>query len=189
MKRKQRDGLVPIGEAFGGLGGPVKAIRESSPQAIHRTHCQELSGYGHLEVAPVHRLRCDAHGEVLDRPKANISPRRVFKDKMISLIEQQRETGAGLSLAAMCRVLEVSRAAYYRARATTRRRCGTRSSASLGEPSSGWEVLVRVLYESSPQAKNNSMRSCFHFLVDPPHFHKQIELCALLVAEIFMRSP
>ena len=35
MKRKQRDGLVPIGEAFGGLGGPVKAIRESSPQAIH----------------------------------------------------------------------------------------------------------------------------------------------------------
>ena len=69
----------------------------------------------HLEVAPVHRLRCDAHGEVLDRPKANISPRRVFKDKMIPLIEQ-RETGAGLSLAAMCRVLEVSRAAYYRAR-------------------------------------------------------------------------
>ena len=34
MQRK-RDGLVPIGEAFGGLGGPVKAIRESSPQAIH----------------------------------------------------------------------------------------------------------------------------------------------------------
>ena len=29
---------------------------------------------------------------------------------MIPLIEQQRETGAGLSLAAMCRVLEVSRA-------------------------------------------------------------------------------
>ena len=35
---------------------------------------------------------------------------------MIPLIEQQREPGAGLSLAAMCRVLEVSRAAYYRAR-------------------------------------------------------------------------
>ena len=35
---------------------------------------------------------------------------------MIPLIGQQRETGAGLSLAAMCRVLEVSRAAYYRAR-------------------------------------------------------------------------
>ena len=35
---------------------------------------------------------------------------------MITLIEQQRETGAGLSLAAMCRVLEVPRSAYYRAR-------------------------------------------------------------------------
>ena len=33
MKRK-RDGLVPIGEAFGGLGGPVKAIRKASPQAL-----------------------------------------------------------------------------------------------------------------------------------------------------------
>ena len=28
MERK-RDGLVPIGEAFGGLGGPVKALREA----------------------------------------------------------------------------------------------------------------------------------------------------------------
>ena len=35
---------------------------------------------------------------------------------MITLIEQQRETGAGLSLAAMCRVLVVPRSAYYRAR-------------------------------------------------------------------------
>ena len=34
MARK-RDGLVPIGEVFGGLDGPVKAIREASPQAIH----------------------------------------------------------------------------------------------------------------------------------------------------------
>ena len=34
MQRK-RDGLVPIGEAFGGLGGPVKAIRDASPQALH----------------------------------------------------------------------------------------------------------------------------------------------------------
>ena len=34
MQRK-RDGLVPIGEAFGGLDGPVKAIREASLQARH----------------------------------------------------------------------------------------------------------------------------------------------------------
>ena len=34
MQRK-RNGLVPIGEVFGGMGGPVKAIREASPQALH----------------------------------------------------------------------------------------------------------------------------------------------------------
>ena len=31
----KRDSLVPIGEAFGGLDGPVKAIREATPQALH----------------------------------------------------------------------------------------------------------------------------------------------------------
>ena len=30
---RQRDELVPIGEVIGGLDGPVKAIREASPQA------------------------------------------------------------------------------------------------------------------------------------------------------------
>ena len=33
--QRQRDGLVPIGEAFGDLDGPVKAIREATPQALH----------------------------------------------------------------------------------------------------------------------------------------------------------
>ena len=34
MQRK-RDGLVPIGQAFSDLGGPVKALRAASPQARH----------------------------------------------------------------------------------------------------------------------------------------------------------
>ena len=34
MQRK-RNGLVPIGEALSGLSGPVKAIREATPQARH----------------------------------------------------------------------------------------------------------------------------------------------------------
>ena len=34
MNRK-RDGLVPIREAFGSLGGPVQVIREATPQALH----------------------------------------------------------------------------------------------------------------------------------------------------------
>ena len=34
MARK-RDGLVPIEEAISDLGGPVAAIRDASPQAVH----------------------------------------------------------------------------------------------------------------------------------------------------------
>ena len=34
MARK-RDGLVPIGEVLADLGGPVAAIRDASPQALH----------------------------------------------------------------------------------------------------------------------------------------------------------
>ena len=34
MARK-RDGLVPIGEVFSDLGGPVKEIRDATPQALH----------------------------------------------------------------------------------------------------------------------------------------------------------
>ena len=33
--QRQRGELVPIGEVIGGLGGPVKAIREASRQALH----------------------------------------------------------------------------------------------------------------------------------------------------------
>ena len=34
MKRED-DGLVPIGDALSDLGGPVQALRETSPQALH----------------------------------------------------------------------------------------------------------------------------------------------------------
>ena len=34
MQRKQ-GGLVPVGEVIGGLSGPVAAIREATPQALH----------------------------------------------------------------------------------------------------------------------------------------------------------
>ena len=33
--RERKNSLVPIGEAFGGLDGPVKALRDASPQARH----------------------------------------------------------------------------------------------------------------------------------------------------------
>ena len=33
--QRQRGELVPIGDALSGMGGPMKAIREASPQALH----------------------------------------------------------------------------------------------------------------------------------------------------------
>ena len=33
--QRQRGELIPIGDALSGMGGPVKAIRDASPQAVH----------------------------------------------------------------------------------------------------------------------------------------------------------
>ena len=33
--QRQRGGLIPIGDALSGMGGPMKSIREASPQALH----------------------------------------------------------------------------------------------------------------------------------------------------------
>ena len=33
--QRQRDGLIPIGEVVSDLDGPVQAIRDTSPQALH----------------------------------------------------------------------------------------------------------------------------------------------------------
>ena len=33
--QRQRGSLVPVAEVVSGLNGPVKAIREASPQALH----------------------------------------------------------------------------------------------------------------------------------------------------------
>ena len=42
--QSQRGELVPIGEAFGDLDGPVKAIREASPQALrHFTRFDQVN--------------------------------------------------------------------------------------------------------------------------------------------------
>ena len=33
--QRERGELVPVGDALSGMGGPVKAIRDASPQALH----------------------------------------------------------------------------------------------------------------------------------------------------------
>ncbi len=49
MNRKQ--GLVPIGEVFGGRAGPLKAIREALPQARH--HFTQADQVNQLATARV----------------------------------------------------------------------------------------------------------------------------------------
>ena len=42
--RRKRDDLVPIGEALGDLDGPVKALRDDSPQArYHFTQADQVN--------------------------------------------------------------------------------------------------------------------------------------------------
>ena len=45
--QRQRDGLVPIGEALADLPGPVQAIREVTPQAVHHfTQADQVNQWG-----------------------------------------------------------------------------------------------------------------------------------------------
>ena len=42
--RRKRGELVPIGDALSGMGGPVAAIREATPQARHHfTHFDQVN--------------------------------------------------------------------------------------------------------------------------------------------------
>ena len=58
MQRKRGE-LVPIGEAFGGLDGPVKALRETSPQArrvfTQADQVHQLVGASEADPEPKHR--------------------------------------------------------------------------------------------------------------------------------------
>ena len=42
--QRQRGELVPIGDALSSMGGPVKAIRDASPQAVQ--HCFTVARSG-----------------------------------------------------------------------------------------------------------------------------------------------
>ena len=48
--QRQRGELVPIGDALSGMGGPVKAIRDASPQAVHHfTRFDQVNLLGSFE--------------------------------------------------------------------------------------------------------------------------------------------
>ena len=58
MARKQGD-LIPFGEALADLPGPVQAIREASPQAVH--HFTQADQVNQLVAASegLERQRCE----------------------------------------------------------------------------------------------------------------------------------
>ena len=68
--QRQRDGLVPIGDALADLGGPVKAIREASPRRC--THFTRFDQVNQLVRAsrsgPRPRLHGAADGALLAAP-------------------------------------------------------------------------------------------------------------------------
>ena len=70
MARK-RDGLVPVGEVIGGLDGPVKEIREASPQAVH------------------HFTRFDQVNQLISRP-AKRTPIMGFMARLMALCSLPR---------------------------------------------------------------------------------------------------
>ena len=68
--QRQRDGLVPIGEALADLGGPVKAIRDASPQALHHfTQADQVNQLvGASEADPDLGFMARTAGAVLPAP-------------------------------------------------------------------------------------------------------------------------
>ena len=66
----QRGELVPIGDALSGIGGPVKSIREASPQARH------------------HFTQADQVNQLVSANEAN--PERGFMARMMALCSLPR---------------------------------------------------------------------------------------------------
>ena len=57
--QRQSGELLPIGEVIGGLDGPVQALREASPQALHHftrfDQVNQLVGASEADPEPKHR--------------------------------------------------------------------------------------------------------------------------------------
>ena len=70
MQRKRGE-LVPVAEALADLGGPVKAIREATPQAVHHfTRADQVDQLGRGQRSGRRsRLHGAADGVVLPAPQ------------------------------------------------------------------------------------------------------------------------
>ena len=71
MQRKRGE-FVPAKEALSDLGGPVKAIRKASPQALHHLYQYRRSRVGKSAImADLNRLH---FAIAIDAPEARICP-------------------------------------------------------------------------------------------------------------------
>ena len=70
QSKRERDGLIPIGEVFGDLDGPVKELRGASPQALH------------------HFTRADQVNQLVNASEAD--PDRGFMARMMALCSLPR---------------------------------------------------------------------------------------------------
>ena len=76
--QRQRGGSVPIGEVIGGLDGPVKAIREASPQARHHfTLADQVDRLVAASEADSDRGFMARMMALCSRPRTNRQPQRV----------------------------------------------------------------------------------------------------------------
>ena len=82
--QRQRGELVPIGDALSGMGGPVKAIRDASPQARH--HFTQADQVNQLvracEADPDQRCCMDRGGDGI-RPFPSGSVRRCVRTQAV----------------------------------------------------------------------------------------------------------
>ena len=96
MQRKQ-GGLIPIGEVLGGLDGPVKTLREASPQALHHfTQADQVNQLVSASEAD-HDLGFQARMMALcSLPRSNPGPRLQYKRTLHALHNRGRRKPTAL---------------------------------------------------------------------------------------------
>ena len=81
--QRQRGELVPIGDALSGMGGPVKSIRDATPQAVHHfTRFDQVNqlGFSASELqTPIWASWRGCNGRCAALPRTNPGNRHQYK--------------------------------------------------------------------------------------------------------------
>ena len=78
--QRQRDEVVPIGDALSGMGGPVAAIRAATPQALHHfTQADQVNQLVSAREAEAERGFMARTMALCSLPRANPGKRHQYK--------------------------------------------------------------------------------------------------------------